>query len=137
MRPRVRAGRYTLYTGPALGGRNDAVALAVYDRPRRRHRWLMVTRGCVNGTYLHIVAHDDRYVLAYTESRHGRYAENDAPLLLDLHAGVARRIWTRCPEYADDPPTVPHADGLRHRCVDADPIDISLADARARAEATR
>lgn len=81
--------------GSELPGRNRGWALAHYDPEADRHRWLFVTRGCVNGTDVHWFAQGEGLLMGYAESQHPVYTNRNGLLLLDLLEGRAWRVMVR------------------------------------------
>ena len=128
--PILRIGRYELLEAPALNGRNRARALAIYDHRHNRHRWVLVTRGCVSASRLTVRAHTSRHVLLEARNHHGVYAALDGAVVVDLVAGVARPVYWGCDEFhrMDQPivvsDTVPSRATLL--CPDGSRVDIDL-----------
>ncbi len=101
-----RVGRHEVF-GAALHGRNGGFALGVYDRVKRRHRWVMLTRVCLRGTSISWLAAGEELVVGYAVSHHPVYAEEgrDGLFVLDLRRGRAFRltlegnslVWEACP----------------------------------------
>lgn len=88
---RVRqAGALELWSSSA-SDRNGAQAIAVYDPRADRHRWLVLTRGCIQGTRVRWIAAEGPFVIGITESRHPVYQDGDGVLVLDLQRGLAFR----------------------------------------------
>lgn len=90
-----RVGRLEIWE-LRIRDRNGARAIAVYDRRADRHRWLTVTRGCINGTVVRWLGNDSRFAVGITESQHPVYQHGDGVLVLDLELGVAFR-WSAEP----------------------------------------
>ncbi len=76
----------------ALPGRNDGRAIALYDRAANRHRWVLLTRGCVQGSTVAWLGAIGTRAIGVTASRHGRYARGDAIVVIDTAAGTASAI---------------------------------------------
>lgn len=72
-----------------LGGRNAGRAIALRDPATDRHRWVVVTRGCVQGTTVTWLGAVGSRIVGITHSRHGRYARGDAILIIDVPTGTA------------------------------------------------
>lgn len=85
-----RVGRLEIWEA-SRRDRNGARAIAVFDRRADRHRWLAVTRGCINGTEVRWIGSDPRFAVGITESRHPVYQHADGVIVLDLELGVAFR----------------------------------------------
>jgi hypothetical protein len=73
----------------ALPGRNDGRAIALYDRAAHRSRWVLLTRGCVQGSTVTWLGAIGTRIVGVTASRHGRYARGDAVVVIDTVAGTA------------------------------------------------
>jgi hypothetical protein len=84
-------GRFELREAP-LGGRNDGRAIAIYDRKMNRHRWVLLTRGCIQGTEVNWLGAIDGLAIGVTSSHPSRYAQGDAILVIDLAAGTALAV---------------------------------------------
>lgn len=69
--------------------RNGAVSLALYDPARDRHRWIALTRGCVNGTSIEWIAEDGDLLIGRTHSRHPVYEEQDGVIVIDASSAQA------------------------------------------------
>lgn len=96
-----------------LEGRNGGEAIALYDRAQRRHRWVVATRGCLQGTTVKWLGTWGDFVVGATTSRHGRYASDDGLLLIDARNGTA---WiTRYPEVIRDARAQAEHDDVRAR----------------------
>lgn len=79
--------------GADMPGRNGGLALALYDRRGDRHRWLLYSRGCLQGTSIYWLAAGSGLVIGYAVSGHPVYEEEGRGGLfaLDLtHARVYR-----------------------------------------------
>jgi hypothetical protein len=72
-----------------IPGRNGGRAIAIHDRENDRHRWVVVTRGCVQGTRVKWVGAIGGRIVGVTRSGHPRYAPGDAILIIDLSSGTA------------------------------------------------
>jgi hypothetical protein len=89
--PTFASGRFQLFEAK-LPGHNGGRAIAVLDRTANRHRWAVVTRGCVQGTTVGWAgAIGDRFV-GVTHSQHGTYALGDAILVIDAPTATAWAI---------------------------------------------
>ncbi|MGE0549436.1 MAG: hypothetical protein AB7O24_13420 [Kofleriaceae bacterium] len=75
-----------------IPGRNAGRAIAIYDRANKRHRWVVVTRGCVQGTTVRWLGAIGTKLIGMTESRHARYQRGDAILVIDVLTGTAWAI---------------------------------------------
>ena len=75
-----------------LPGRNGGQAIALYDRAANRHRWVLLTRGCVQGSTVAWLGAIGPRAIGVTASQHGRYARGDAIVVIDTHAGTASAI---------------------------------------------
>ena len=76
----------------ALPGRNDGRAIALYDRAANRHRWVLLTRGCVQGSTVEWLGTIGARAIGVTASRHGRYARGDAIVVIDTATGTASAV---------------------------------------------
>lgn len=76
----------------ALLGRNDGRAIALYDRAANRHRWVLLTRGCVQGSTVAWLGAIGTRAIGVTASQHDRYARGDAIVVVDTAAGTASAI---------------------------------------------
>jgi hypothetical protein len=92
-----------------LPGRNSGRAIALFDPAGKRHRWVVATRGCVQGTTVAWLGTVGTRIIGLTHSRHPRYAEGDAILIIDVASGTAWAV--PIPEaireanlFQDDPP---------------------------------
>jgi hypothetical protein len=90
-----------------LPGRNAGRAIAFYDRAKDRHRWVMLTRGCVQGTTVRWLGVDGARVVGITRSLSGRYAKADAVVVIDTSAGTASA--QRLPQAIREADTEPRA----------------------------
>ncbi len=72
-----------------MPGRNSGRAIALYDRATNRHRWVLLTRGCIQGSTVRWLGAIGARAIGVTSSRHGRYAQGDAIVVLDTAAGMA------------------------------------------------
>lgn len=70
-------------------GRNTARAIAIRDPRRNRHRWVVITRGCVQGSTVSWLGAAGKRIVGVTRSGHSRYAAGDAILLIDVPTGTA------------------------------------------------
>ncbi len=72
--------------GADLPGRNAGLALALYDPRGDRHRWLLVTRDCLQGTSIYWLAAGSGLAIGYAASGHPAYSEEgrDGLFALDL-----------------------------------------------------
>ncbi len=108
MMPRVPSDRLVGVVVPGLGaptktfnvgtieireaempGRNSGRAIALYDRATNRHRWVLLTRGCIQGTTVQWLGAIGARAIGVTASQHGRYARGDAIVVLDTAMGTA------------------------------------------------
>jgi len=89
--PTFATGRFQLFEA-TIPGRNEGKAIAVMDRAANRHRWAVVTRGCVQGTTVSWIGAIGDRIVGVTSSRHGRYAEGDAILVIDAPTATAWAI---------------------------------------------
>lgn len=80
--------------GADLPGRNGGLALALYDPRTDRHRWLLATRGCLQGTAIYWLAAGSGLVIGYAASDHPIYWEEgrDGLFALDLNNARAYRL---------------------------------------------
>ncbi len=80
--------------GADIPGRNGGLALALYDPRGDRHRWLLVTRDCLQGTSLHWLAAGSGLAIGYAASGHPAYWEEgrDGLFALDLTNARAYRL---------------------------------------------
>lgn len=83
-----------------LPGRNLGRAIALRDRASNRHRWVVVTRGCIQGTTVKWVGVVGAKIVGVTHSRHPAHAEGDAVLIIDVPSGTGWAI--RFPEAVRD-----------------------------------
>lgn len=83
-----------------IPGRNAGRAIAIRERATNRHRWVVVTRGCVQGTTVRWVGAVGNRIIGVTQSRHGVYAAGDAILIIDVPSGTAWAM--RLPEHASE-----------------------------------
>ena len=83
-----------------IPGRNGGRAIALRDPAANRHRWVVVTRGCVQGTTAEWLGSVGPRIVGLTRSRHGRYAQGDAILIIDVPTGTAWAV--RLPEAIRD-----------------------------------
>jgi hypothetical protein len=90
-RPTFATRRYQLFEA-TIPGRNEGKAIALLDRAANRHRWVVVTRGCVQGTTVSWLGTVGDRIVGVTNSRHGRYAEGDAILVIDAPTATAWAI---------------------------------------------
>jgi hypothetical protein len=72
-----------------MPGRNGGRAIALYDRAKNRHRWVLLTRGCIQGSTVQWLGAIGARAIGVTSSQHGRYARGDAIVVLDTAAGIA------------------------------------------------
>lgn len=118
--------------GADLPGRNAGFALAVYETAGDRHRWVMMTRGCLLGSRVYWLAAGAGLVVGYALSDHPAYQEEaqDGLFVLDVAAGRAYRLlldgsglaWVDGPEQdtdEEDPPFAPSAAQVGRFRVDA------------------
>ena len=75
-------------------GRNGGLALALYDPRADRHRWLLHTRGCLQGTSVYWLAAGSGLAIGYAASGHPIYGEEgrDGLFALDLVNARAYRL---------------------------------------------
>lgn len=86
---RVWSGEGYEIWAAVLSGRNAGEALAIVDPRHRRHRWVLLTRGCVDGTRTRWIASGRGMVVGQTESRHPVYEDNEAVVAIELAEGRA------------------------------------------------
>jgi hypothetical protein len=72
-----------------LPSRNGGRAIAIWDPERNRHRWVVATRGAVQGTTVAWAGVVGDHIVGVTSSRHGAYEPGDAILILDVPSGTA------------------------------------------------
>ena len=82
------AGAIDVYEA-ALPGRNGGRAIALYDHAAKHYRWVLLTRGCVQGTTVKWLGANDGKIIGVTQSIHGRYARGDGIVILDPASGTA------------------------------------------------
>ena len=80
--------------GANIPGRNGGLALALYDPRGDRHRWLLFTRDCLQGTSIYWLAAGSGLAIGYAASDHPVYAEEgrDGLFALDLTNARAYRL---------------------------------------------
>ena len=80
--------------GADIPGRNGGLALALYDPRGDRHRWLLFTRDCLQGTSIYWLAAGSGLAIGYAASDHPVYAEEgrDGLFALDLTNARAYRL---------------------------------------------
>ena len=94
MVPGLSAPRKTFKVGTIeireaeMPGRNGGRAIALYDLAANRHRWVLLTRGCIQGTTVRWLGAIGARAIGVTSSLHGRYARGDAIVVLDTAAGT-------------------------------------------------
>jgi len=90
-KPTFATRRFQIFEAE-IGGHNGGKAIALFDRTARRHRWVVVTRGCVQGTTVAWAGTVGDRIIGVTHSRHERYAEGDAILVIDTPTATAWAI---------------------------------------------
>jgi hypothetical protein len=85
---RFTDGGFELREAP-LSDRNDGRAIAIYDRKMNRHRWVLLTRGCIQGTKVQWLGAIQGLAIGVTHSEQSRYAKGDAIVVIDPAAGTA------------------------------------------------
>ncbi len=91
--PTFATPRFQLFEAN-IPGRNGGRAIALVDRAAKRHRWVVVTRGCVQGTTVKWLGAVGDRIVGVTHSR--AYAQGDAILVIDAPTGTAWAV--RLPE---------------------------------------
>jgi hypothetical protein len=87
-----RHERYEVYLA-SLGGRSRDQAIAIYDRKRKRHRWVVQTRACTSGKLSWIGRRGDLVVARATPTHPvWRAQRGDSLLLISLSKARAHRL---------------------------------------------
>ncbi|HEY1814222.1 MAG TPA: hypothetical protein VGG74_17845 [Kofleriaceae bacterium] len=92
--PGIAAPTKTFAVGPieireaTVPGRSVGRAIALYDRANSRHRWVLLTRGCVQGTAVKWLGAIGARAIGITSSD-GHYEQHDAIVVIDTAAGTA------------------------------------------------